>query len=125
MEADSFTDPCFSCCWLKMIRDQHAHGTYSASFSRINCANCVHLQVSREINTSLIVRGLFCAAPCSWSSLDDDLAVDMVEINQKLIWMFGLDTEGFKRPFGKVFEIVSNDNFAWCLDGRASTCRSF
>jgi hypothetical protein len=50
--------------------------------------------------------------------VDSDLAIDVVEVDQKFVRMFGLDIEWLKRLFWKVFEIVSDDYFARCLDRR-------
>jgi hypothetical protein len=41
---------------------------YNESFSRINWANFVHLQVSSDASTWPMVRGSRKAAPCSWST---------------------------------------------------------
>jgi len=57
--------------------------------------------------------------------VDHNLSVDMVEVDQKFVRMLGLDTEGLKRLFGKVFELLVTMTSQGVLTATANTCRSF
>jgi len=73
--------------------------SYRASFSRISWANCVHLQVSSDRNTSVTGRGRFNLSTLFMKFVDHNLAVDVVEINQEFVWVLDLDAKRFQRLF--------------------------
>jgi len=57
--------------------------------------------------------------------VDDEFAIDVVEIDQEFVWMHRFDAKWLVRLFREVLQVVSHDDFTWRFDGRRQNGRSF